>query len=151
MALMPSGTYAGKLIDVKVGESKTGTQQIVLQWSVYSQLNEDTNQWSPLPDSIERSTPLYLSKSAMEWSFKKLQKIGFKGRLSAPKIEDFDPSTYQDGIVLECQHEKQESGKVYEKWEPQCFGGAPVVNPLPENEANVLDSLWDNFQSGVKK
>lgn len=125
-----AGKYYGTAPRATTTKSRSGTPQIVVMFDVGHVWKG--GQWEPMPTTYERSVYLSLSEAAIEYTEKKLKRLGFNA--------DFDdPQFTAESAELECREEEYQ-GKVREKWD--IYTGPPAVEKADETTIAELNRVW---------
>mgnify|MGYP001173740613 FL=1 len=99
----------------------------------------------PYTDGPERDITWWLTDKTVEYVVRDLRKLGFNGR----SFGELNPesgthhSFVGDFITAECQYEKGEDGKDYERWQLPYEGRE--IKPLERSEQRRLNNLFDKF------
>ncbi len=113
MAKFMAGAYL-MTHPITVGAAKSATKgsPYVYVAGTISKVAHD-GAWLDVESPEERQVDCYVTGGAIEITARQLGKLGFNGNFASPAL---DPGMIANGIIVYCNHEAQDNGKVYEKW-----------------------------------
>lgn len=137
--LLSEGTYHGVVKDAVLATAKSGSEMVVITWTIGHRW--DGQQWVPI-DPVDRVTRWSLADGAYPYSEEKMNSLGFQGDfeglLNGGAV--FSESAYMEGIALKCEHEEYQ-GKPQERWELANWGGGNVQK-AGADAARRLSARW---------
>ena len=147
------GRYFGRVTHQKVGETKKGDAQLILQFVVIGKVNPtdvDGTTMLPVEAEFERTTFRTINDNTIDWIMQDLDTLGWYGQ----HWRDFDEgssafvSIVGSEHVFRCDHDTYE-GTTREKW--SVAGDGMVVKPLDDNKAKQLEALFGRHLQVRKK
>lgn len=129
------GTYFGKLQSGIVGQAKTGSPQMCIEFTVTHILGAD-GQWQGC-DEFVRTVFMPMTDNAWPYAVEKLERLGFDGNFKTPGFSD---AAQAEGVELLCRHESYE-GRSVEKWD-LAGGGSYVPKPAGDDAVRRLAEKW---------
>lgn len=108
------GQYSVTIEGGTTTENNNGNPLVAVKFTPNYMLDGNST-WQHCPSS-ERTLRLYLTDSAMKYTERKLEALGFNGRFGP------DMAFTDEAVVLICTHEVRD-GKTYENWELPQTGG----------------------------
>ena len=136
------GRYWGRITHQKIGETKKGDAQLILQFVVLGRVSSaDPEAMVPVESQFERTIFRTINDKTIDWITQDLDTLGWYGQ----HWRDFDEgssafvSIVGSEHVFRCDHETFE-GNTREKW--SLAGDGIVVKPLDDNKAKQLEALY---------
>lgn len=134
------GIYWGPLSRTVAGVTERGIPYVAVEFIV--QCRKNGSQWEEDFDESDREARtiwFYLSDESQPYSIPQLEKIGFNGDFSDPKISP--PEEWNEGIVAQCRHEMYQ-GVSREKWSLHGFGTGIEHKPMSADDIRRLNAIW---------
>ena len=147
------GRYFGRVTHQKVGETKKGDAQLILQFVVIGKVNPtdvDGTTMLPVEAEFERTIFRTINDNTIDWIMQDLDTLGWYGQ----HWRDFDESSSAfvsmvgSEHVFRCDHDTYE-GTTREKW--SVAGDGMVVKPLADDKAKQLEVLFGRHLQVRKK
>ncbi len=147
------GRYYGRITHQKIGETKKGDPQLILQFVVIGKVNPtdvDGTTMLPVEAEFERTIFRTINDNTIDWLMQDLDTLGWYGQ----HWRDFDEgssafvSIVGTEHVFRCDHDEYE-GTIREKW--SVAGDGLVVKPLADDKAKQLEALFGRHLQVRKK
>ena len=146
------GRYWGRITHQKVGETKKGDAQLILQFLVRGRINpaDPEGELLPVAGELERTIFRTINDNTIDWIVQDLDTLGWYGQ----HWRDFDEgssafvSIVGSEHVFRCDHDTYE-GTTREKW--SVAGDGLVVKPLDDSQAKQLEALFGRHLQVRKK
>jgi hypothetical protein len=146
------GRYWGRITHQKVGETKKGDAQLILQFLVRGRINpaDPEGELLPVAGELERTIFRTINDNTIDWIVQDFDTLGWYGQ----HWRDFDEgssafvSIVGSEHVFRCDHDTYE-GTTREKW--SVAGDGLVVKPLDDSQAKQLEALFGRHLQVRKK
>lgn len=137
------GKYIATIIDAVVGKTRGGKPQMVI--TIQPTHYNTGDDWEEIPNEGTRTLWLQLHGGAKEYSFKKLDSMGFNGDWNEPK---FGREGGSPDFEFLCSEEERD-GKRRENWDVANWGGGGSVEAAGQDVLLQLDSMWKKRKGGT--